>query len=184
MRTESDSLSTIGFNYRIGYFRRVSSAVLLAMLAAGAIAQSGGQATDQAPATGQMQSGAEKEPSGHAEGLDQFKVKLVPPQSGRASATDNIDTSEASLMTAPAVAANLPAVTPQGRPVIGLVLEGGGAMGLAHIGVLQWLEEHHIPVDRLSGTSMGALVGGLYASGHSVEELKASGITWRDGHDI
>jgi NTE family protein len=109
-------------------------------------------------------------PSQQATGLGQFKVQLVPPSSGRASATDNIDTSEARLSTAPAVAANLPAVT--GRPVIGLVLEGGGAMGLAHVGVLRWMEEHHIPVDRISGTSMGALVGGLYASGHSVQELQ------------
>jgi NTE family protein len=45
------------------------------------------------------------------------------------------------------------------RPRIGLVLEGGGALGLAHIGVIQWLEEHHIPVRYVSGTSMGALNG-------------------------
>ncbi len=106
-------------------------------------------------------------------GLGQYKVQLIPPQNGRASATDNIDTSEADLISAPAVAANLPPIVPAGRSVIGLVLEGGGAMGLAHIGVLQWLEENHIPVDRLSGTSMGALVGGLYASGRTVQELQA-----------
>ncbi len=100
-----------------------------------------------------------------------YKVELVPPQSGSANATERIDPSEASFGSAPAVAENLPAVTPAGRPVIGLVLEGGGALGLAHIGVLEWLEENHIPIDRLSGTSMGALIGGLYASGHSVEEL-------------
>lgn len=58
------------------------------------------------------------------------------------------------------------------RPVVGVALEGGGALGLAHIGVLQWMEEHHIPVDRLSGTSMGSLVGGLYASGRSPAELR------------
>jgi len=52
---------------------------------------------------------------------------------------------------------NFPALTPMGRPGIGLVLEGGGALGLAHIGVLRWLEENHIPVDRLAGTSMGRL---------------------------
>jgi NTE family protein len=69
--------------------------------------------------------------------------------------------------------ASLPAVAPPGRPVVGLVLEGGGALGLAHIGVLQWMEEHHIPVDRISGTSMGALVGGLYASGLTPAELRA-----------
>lgn len=104
--------------------------------------------------------------------LEQFKVKLIPPQNGRSSATENIDTTEANLGSSPADVANLPAIQPAGRPVIGLVLEGGGALGLAHIGVIQWLEENHIPVDRLSGTSMGALVGGLYASGHTVQELK------------
>src|ERR1700677_4488102 len=56
------------------------------------------------------------------------------------------------------------------RQKIGLVLEGGGALGLAHIGVLQWLYEHHVPVDRITGTSMGALVGALYASGKSPAE--------------
>jgi NTE family protein len=67
---------------------------------------------------------------------------------------------------------NFPALTPIGRPSIGLVLEGGGALGLAHIGVLRWLEENHIPVDRLAGTSMGAFVGALYASGKSVDEIQ------------
>ncbi len=67
----------------------------------------------------------------------------------------------------------LPAAVPPYRPVIGVALEGGGALGMAHIGVLQWLEEHHIPVDRLSGTSMGALIGALYASGHTPAEMSA-----------
>src|ERR1700719_2804254 len=51
------------------------------------------------------------------------------------------------------------------RPKIGVALEGGGAMGLAHIGVLKWFEEHRIPVDYVAGTSMGGLVGGFYAAG-------------------
>ncbi len=46
----------------------------------------------------------------------------------------------------------------QQRPKVGLVLEGGGASGLAHIGVLQWLEQNDIPVDAVAGTSMGGLV--------------------------
>ena len=70
-------------------------------------------------------------------------------------------------------AAPLPAVAPAGRPAIGLALEGGGALGLAHIGVIQWMEEHHIPVDRLAGTSMGSLVGASYASGMSPDEMRA-----------
>jgi NTE family protein len=66
-----------------------------------------------------------------------------------------------------------PEGAPQGRPKIGLVFEGGGALGLAHIGVIRWMEAHHIPVDYVAGTSMGGLVGGLYASGLNPDEMKA-----------
>jgi NTE family protein len=59
-----------------------------------------------------------------------------------------------------------------GRPRIGLVLSGGGARGAAHIGVLKVLEEHHIPVDAIAGTSMGAVVGGLYASGLNARDIE------------
>ena len=48
---------------------------------------------------------------------------------------------------------------------VGLVLSGGGAKGLAHIGVLKQLEKNHIPIDYIVGTSMGAVVGGMYAAG-------------------
>jgi NTE family protein len=58
------------------------------------------------------------------------------------------------------------------RAKIGLVLEGGGALGLAHIGVLQWLYEHHVPVDLVAGTSMGGLVGGIYATGRSPDQIQ------------
>jgi NTE family protein len=68
---------------------------------------------------------------------------------------------------------SLPAVAPSNRPSVGIALEGGGALGLAHIGVLQWLEDHRIPIDRISGTSMGALVGAIYATGHSPAELRS-----------
>jgi NTE family protein len=71
----------------------------------------------------------------------------------------------------------LPAVQPTGRAAVGVALEGGGALGLAHIGVLQWLEEHHVPVDRISGTSMGALVGAIYAAGSSPAEMRALAVS-------
>jgi NTE family protein len=58
------------------------------------------------------------------------------------------------------------------RQKIGLVLEGGGALGLAHIGVLQWLYQHHVPVDLVAGTSMGGLVGGFYATGRSPDQIQ------------
>src|ERR1700678_4131165 len=69
-----------------------------------------------------------------------------------------------------------------GRPKLGLVLEGGGALGLAHIGVLQWMEEHRIPVSYVAGTSMGGLVGGIYATGSSATEMRAlvHEIDWND----
>jgi NTE family protein len=53
-----------------------------------------------------------------------------------------------------------------------LVLSGGGAKGVAHIGVIKALEENHVPIDCIAGTSMGALIGGLYAIGYSPEEMR------------
>jgi len=78
-------------------------------------------------------------------------------------------------------AASQTKTTPGTRPKIGVALEGGGALGLAHIGVLKWFEEHHIPVDYVAGTSMGGLVGGFYATGMSPDELKTliEGLDWR-----
>ena len=68
------------------------------------------------------------------------------------------------------------------RPVVGLVLGGGGARGAAHIGVLKVLEELRIPVDRIAGTSMGSIVGGLYATGLTADELEqiVMGQDWED----
>jgi NTE family protein len=86
-----------------------------------------------------------------------------------------------------AIAADPPAgQAPPHRPRIGLVLSGGGARGAAHIGVLEVLEEMHIPVDAIAGTSMGAVVGGLYASGLSAKEIAtvANSLNWQDAfHD-
>src|ERR1700693_502443 len=64
-----------------------------------------------------------------------------------------------------------PAV-PAPRARIGLALSGGGALGLAEIGVIQWMEENHIPVDRIAGTSMGGIIGAMYATGMSPAEIQ------------
>jgi NTE family protein len=69
-------------------------------------------------------------------------------------------------------ASNASAQTRRVRAKIGVALEGGGALGLAHVGVLQWFEDHHIPIDYIAGTSMGGLVGGLYATGKTPKELQ------------
>ena len=57
------------------------------------------------------------------------------------------------------------------RPTVALVLAGGGAKGASHIGVLKYLEEKGIPIDFVAGTSMGGLMGGLYALGYSATEI-------------
>ncbi len=56
---------------------------------------------------------------------------------------------------------------------VGLVLSGGGAKGISHIGIIKALEENNIPIDYIAGTSMGAIVGGMYAMGYSPDEMIA-----------
>lgn len=81
-----------------------------------------------------------------------------------------------------ATAGAQPAAATAGPPCVGLVLGGGGARGIAHVGVLKVLERERIPVCAIAGTSMGAIVGGLYAAGYDAEELERllSSIDWAD----
>ena len=65
-----------------------------------------------------------------------------------------------------------PTNLPTNRPVIGLALGGGGAQAMSEIGVLQWFEDHRIPVDVIAGTSMGSMISALYATGHTPDEMK------------
>jgi len=84
------------------------------------------------------------------------------------------------LAVAAPVFAQEPQPVPPGRPVIGLVLSGGGARGGAQLGVLKALEELRVPIDVIAGTSIGAAIGGLYASGMTIEEIEdfVNGIDW------
>jgi len=96
-----------------------------------------------------------------------------------ASAAASATAAEAAQAAVTAVAASVVApvageAVPTARPRIGLVLSGGGARGAAHVGVLKVLEELGVPVDAIAGTSMGAVVGGLYASGLSAGEIEAA----------
>ena len=61
---------------------------------------------------------------------------------------------------------------PPARPKIGLALGGGGARGTAHIGVIRMLEQLHIPIDYVAGTSMGSIIGGLYSCGYTPDEME------------
>ena len=87
------------------------------------------------------------------------------------------------LSAAPSLAI-APAAAPEdeARPRVGLVLSGGGARGAAHVGVLRVLEELRVPVDYVVGTSIGAVVGGLYASGSSPQTIRGSfeEVDWED----
>jgi NTE family protein len=87
------------------------------------------------------------------------------------------------VLAAPQSSAEQPAPqTGAARPRIGLVLSGGGARGAAHIGVLKVLEDLRVPIDAIAGTSMGAVVGGLYASGFSAREIETimTSVNWQD----
>lgn len=77
-----------------------------------------------------------------------------------------------SLLTLSSVPSFSTAEQIEGRPKIGLVLSGGGARGAAHVGVIKVMDELRIPVDYIAGTSMGAIVGSLYASGMPASELE------------
>src|SRR6266849_6712183 len=106
-------------------------------------------------------------------------ILLLAPLCLRAQQENNPNPASPRVPRNPVVAETKTA--PRPRPKIGVALEGGGAMGLAHIGVLKWFEEHHIPVDYIAGTSMGGLVAGFYATGMNPEEMRVliDGLDWR-----
>ncbi len=92
---------------------------------------------------------------------------------------------QAALGHAPAPAPGTvaaPSALPPGRPRVCLVLSGGGARGMAHIGVLRVIEELKVPIDCIAGTSMGAVVGGLYASGLSAAQIESTmrSVNWQE----
>src|SRR5204862_5414374 len=70
-------------------------------------------------------------------------------------------------------AGTLAPVEAQERDKVGVAFGGGSARGIAHVGVIRWFEEHHIPIDVAAGTSMGGLIGGSFASGMSAREIQA-----------
>lgn len=84
------------------------------------------------------------------------------------------------LLVARGQAQDTAADTAHPHPRVGLALSGGGALGIAEAGVIQWIEEHHIPVDRIAGTSMGAIIASMYATGKSPSEIEqfAKSIDW------
>jgi NTE family protein len=95
-----------------------------------------------------------------------------PQQTTPANPTGEQAASATRLALGPLDPSTPPANLPTNRPVIGLALGGGGAQAMSEIGVLQWFEEHRIPVDVIAGTSMGSIISALYATGHTPDEMK------------
>jgi len=108
-----------------------------------------------------------------ADSKSQEKTKPPGNAKSRADAEPSANQQPAAVTENPQVPVPLADVAPIAGPRIGIALDGGGALGLAHIGVLRWMEEHHIPVQYVAGTSMGGLIGGLYATGRSPQEISA-----------
>jgi len=99
-----------------------------------------------------------------------------------ASQRANIATFALTSLILAAASLPAPSTADQDRPRIGVVLGGGGARGVAHLGVLKVLEEMHIPISCIAGTSMGSLVGGVYAAGMPLDEIqdRLAKIDWQD----
>lgn len=100
------------------------------------------------------------------------------------SASADVDAATATVIAASKTTSETDIETNR-RPKIGLALSGGGAKGAAHLGVIKYLEKHNIPVDYISGTSMGSFIGGLYAMGQSsaqIEQVLAE-YDWNQGYN-
>jgi NTE family protein len=119
----------------------------------------------QTPTPGAGGLGTKDSPTGKKSGQDPTSASK-PASAGEESA------SATHLRLGPLDPSSPPTDVPHNRPIIGLALGGGGALGLSEIGVLQWFEEHHIPVDVIAGTSMGSIISALYATGHTPEDMK------------
>jgi NTE family protein len=108
--------------------------------------------------------GQKTSPSTNPTGQDNTSTSK-PASAGEEAASDN------KLRLGPLAPSTPPTDLPKNRPVIGLALGGGAAIALSEIGVLQWFEEHHIPVDVIAGTSMGSILAALYSTGHTPEQM-------------
>jgi len=116
---------------------------------------------DSAAAKAAARTGAK---TGQTAGAAKNATETTSTQSDSKSATGS--------STSQAIAPSVAPPGPTDRPRIGLALGGGGALALSEIGVLQWFEEHHIPVDVIAGTSMGCMVSALYSTGTPIDRLK------------
>ena len=141
--------------------------VITSLLGATSLAQTASQppttpqqAAAQQAGIGQKDAKSDKTPSGHDE-----NSASKPASAGEQAA------SATQLKLGPLDPSTPPTDLPKDRPVIGLAMGGGGALAMSEIGVLQWFEEHHIPVDVIAGTSMGSILAALYSTGKTPDQM-------------
>ena len=124
---------------------------------------------------------AAQQNTGKTPSADSLGQKTAPAKDSQAGQDDKSASKPAStgeeaagtkLKLGPLDPSTAPTDLPKDRPVIGLALGGGGAIAMSEIGVIQWFEEHHIPVDVIAGTSMGSILAALYSTGHTPDEMR------------
>ncbi len=107
---------------------------------------------------------------------------MCEPSVTRIRYTASLATAALLFLLAPPAGRTAEAQSPPAAPraKIGVAFGGGSARGIAHVGVIRWLDEHHIPIDVAAGTSMGGLIGGAFATGMSADEIETmlSGVDW------
>jgi NTE family protein len=137
------------------------------------------QTASQTPTTPQQAASQQTDTrSADTKGLGQKDSKSGNPPANQddkssskpASAGENV-ASATQLKLGPLDPSTPPLDLPTNRPVIGLAMGGGGALAMSEIGVLQWFEEHHVPVDVIAGTSMGSILAALYSTGKTPEQM-------------
>ena len=149
----------------------------LALVAAQALAQNASlpaQTGEQAAKQAAAQTGSKSPGSGVGEKntANTHPTGTDPKSEAKPASTGEEAASNTKLLQGPTDPSVAPLDIPRDRPVIGLALGGGGAEAMTEIGVLQWFEEHHIPVDVIAGTSMGSIIGALYSTGKTPEQMK------------
>jgi NTE family protein len=158
------------------YLQRLFGAIL-AFASFHAVAQ----APQNAPVPVTPPSPAAQHDTGKTHAVDSLGQKTAPSKEGKSgqdseSASKPASTGEEAagtrLRLGPLDPSTPPTDLPKDRPVIGLALGGGGAVAMSEIGVIQWLEEHRIPVDVIAGTSMGSILAALYSTGHTPNQMR------------
>lgn len=142
----------------------------------GTASQAAGTVKAQSDAAAKQQ-GKSKDSTGNPGGLggkdsgSTDKSGTDPKSSAKPATAGEDAASVTKLRLGPLDPSTAPPDLPKSRPVIGLAMGGGAALAMTEIGVIQWFEEHHIPIDVIAGTSMGSILSALYSTGKTPDQM-------------